>query len=131
RVRAGRGSVPERGPGPGPGGALVIPWLRFQRLLADEPLPAALVDLDAVEANLDRLLAPVRAAGRQLRLATKSIRCPDLIDHLVRRSGEVFAGLMTCTAAESAFWAARGLRDVLLAYPTARAGDARLLAEAN
>jgi D-serine deaminase-like pyridoxal phosphate-dependent protein len=38
---------------------------------------------------------------------------------------------MTYTAGESAFLAARGFTDLLLAYPTARPHDARLLAQAN
>jgi D-serine deaminase-like pyridoxal phosphate-dependent protein len=38
---------------------------------------------------------------------------------------------MTYTAAETAFWAALGERDLLFAYPTARAEDAEALAKAN
>jgi D-serine deaminase-like pyridoxal phosphate-dependent protein len=38
---------------------------------------------------------------------------------------------MTYTAAETAFWVARAERDLLLAYPVARARDAALIAGAN
>jgi hypothetical protein len=45
-------------------------WQRYRRALAGVSLPAALVDLDALDANIDLLLAPVRAALKTLRLAT-------------------------------------------------------------
>jgi D-serine deaminase-like pyridoxal phosphate-dependent protein len=100
-------------------------WARYKRALAGEPLPAAIVDLDAFDANLARLVAPIRAAGKRVRLATKSIRCPALVE----RAGA--DALMTYTAAETAFHAARGVRDLVLAYPTVQAVDAAHLARAN
>ncbi|HUJ62229.1 MAG TPA: alanine racemase, partial [Kofleriaceae bacterium] len=102
---------------------------RYRRALAGERLPAALVDLDALDANVDRLVAPIRAAGKRLRVATKSLRCPELIDHVLERAGQTAIGLMTYSAAETAWLAERGARDLLLAYPTLR--DADLVAAAN
>src|SRR5262249_12999619 len=92
--------------------------------LADEPLPAALVDLDALDRNVDRL-----CRNKPVRVATKSIRCPEIVRRVAARGRAV--GLMTFTAAETAFWAGEGFGDLLLAYPTAQPSDARLLAEAN
>src|SRR5579883_1512308 len=106
-------------------------WERYKAALGDEPLPAALVDLDAVDRNIQRLLEPVRAHDKTLRLATKSVRCPDLVRYIVERSGGVIRGLMTYTASETAFWAEQGQRDLLLAYPTVHPRDVALLAEAN
>jgi D-serine deaminase-like pyridoxal phosphate-dependent protein len=104
---------------------------RYRRALGDERLPAAIVDLDAVDRNVDRLLAPVRANGKALRVATKSLRCPDLVAHIVERGGDAMRGLMTYEATETNFLSERGERDLLLAYPVASRGDARLLAEVN
>jgi D-serine deaminase-like pyridoxal phosphate-dependent protein len=106
-------------------------WERYRRLLAEEPLPAALVDLDALDANIERVCAPVRARGKRLRIATKSIRCPDLVRYIEDRAGEVRGGLMTYTAAETAFYAARGHGDLLLAYPAARETDLFHVCRAN
>lgn len=103
-------------------------WARFRRALAGETLPAALVDLDAFDANLERLLAPARAAHKPVRVATKSLRCPMLIARAAERAG---GGLMTYTAGETGFWAADGARDLVLAYPTVLAADAAALAAAN
>lgn len=45
-------------------------------MIAGEPLPCAIVDLDALEANVAALAAPLRNSGKTLRVATKSLRCP-------------------------------------------------------
>jgi D-serine deaminase-like pyridoxal phosphate-dependent protein len=106
-------------------------WARYRHALDGAALPAAMVDLDAVDANLETLLAPVRAQQKTLRLATKSIRCPALIRYLVERGAPTMRGLMTYAAAETAHLAREGFRDLLLAYPTVQPSDAALLAEAN
>jgi len=122
-------------------------WAHYRHALAGEALPAAIVDLDAFDANLDRLLGPVRAANKRLRIATKSLRCPALIGRAVARAaaaGSPVIGLMTYDARETAFWASEGAallgdaarvgeaaRDLLLAYPTVQAADVAALAEAN
>jgi D-serine deaminase-like pyridoxal phosphate-dependent protein len=106
-------------------------YARYRAALAGEPLPAALVDLDAVDANVGLLLAPLRGGAKRLRVATKSVRCPALLRHVLARGGDLVRGLMTYTAAETAFLAAEGFDDLLLAYPTAQPADADLLAAAN
>ena len=106
-------------------------WDRFKALTRAEPLPCALVDLDALEANVRAVTAPLRGSGKTLRIATKSVRCPDLVTRIREAAGDVARGLMTYTAAETAYWAERGERDLLLAYPTARADAAEALARAN
>jgi D-serine deaminase-like pyridoxal phosphate-dependent protein len=103
----------------------------YTRAIAGEPLPTALVDLDAFEANVDQLVAPVRAAGKRFRLATKSVRCPVLLKAIVARAGACARGLMTYSAAETAYLAGEGFDDLLLAYPTVNAIDVGLIAEAN
>lgn len=104
---------------------------RYVRALAGAPLPSAFVDLDAFEANIDQLVAPLRATGKALRIATKSLRSPDLVDRVLERTRDVAIGLMTYTAAETAMLAARGYRDLLLAYPTVLERDLDAIADAN
>jgi len=106
-------------------------WERFRAALAGEPLPAALVDLDALDANVALLLEPLRGGDKRLRLATKSVRCPALLRYVIERGAGLVCGLMTYTAAETAFLADEGFDDLLLAYPTAQPADADLLARAN
>jgi D-serine deaminase-like pyridoxal phosphate-dependent protein len=111
---------------------------RYQHALAGEPLPAAFVDLDAIDANIDRILRPLRGGRKQLRVATKSLRCPALVGRVAARGGAIVGGLMTYTAVETAYYASEGAaiigpasRDLLLAYPTLEPADAAALACAN
>jgi D-serine deaminase-like pyridoxal phosphate-dependent protein len=106
-------------------------WRRYRALTRGETLPCALVDLDAFEANVRALCDPLRGSGKTMRVATKSVRCPDLVRRVLDLAGPVAQGLMTYTAAETAFWVEKGQRDLLLAYPVARPAEAAVVAGAN
>ncbi len=101
-------------------------YRRLTALVADEPMPCAVVDLDAFEANVDRHLAVTRAAGKKLRPASKSLRCLDLIRRVLARGGE---GVMCYSVDEAAYLVGEGLDDLFVAYPTGLPRDARTLAE--
>jgi D-serine deaminase-like pyridoxal phosphate-dependent protein len=102
-------------------------FARYADLVADEPLPVALVDLDALDANIAALVEAC-APGVSLRAGTKSIRVPELLRHIRERSAGRVRGLMTYSADETAFLAERGFDDFLLAYPVGRPREAELLA---
>ncbi|MEU2390015.1 amino acid deaminase/aldolase [Streptomyces sp. NPDC007369] len=96
---------------------------RYDRATAHLDAPLAVVDLDAFDANADDLVR--RAAGKPVRVASKSVRCRALLERVLARPG--FAGIMAYTLAESVWLARSGFEDVLLAYPSAdRAGFAEL-----
>lgn len=99
--------------------------------LRDRPLPLAFVDVAAFDHNLARLLLPAGLHGKRVRLATKSLRCPALIERAMQRSGGLIHGLMTFTARETLLWAERGAADLLLGYPPGGPHDAQLLVQAN
>lgn len=92
----------------------------------DEPLPALLLDLRAFDANAATVLA--RAAGRPVRVASKSLRTPLALRRLLGRPG--FRGLMTFSPRETEWLAREGFDDLLLAYPVARPPEARAVARA-
>ncbi|WP_221351470.1 amino acid deaminase/aldolase [Streptomyces beigongshangae] len=99
---------------------------RYDRATAHLEAPVAIVDLDAFDANADDLVR--RAAGKPVRVASKSVRCRALLERVLTREG--FAGLMSYTLAESLWLARSGFDDVLLAYPSAdRAAYAALAAD--
>ncbi len=104
---------------------------RYRRAVGDEPLPCALVDLDALDRNIDSLLAPVRAHEKKLRVATKSVRCQELLRYITERGGDSISGLMTYHARETAWLFDAGYQDLLLAYPTMQESDAELIADIN
>ena len=103
----------------------------YASALRDRALPVAFVDVDAFDHNLARLLLPAGLHGKRVRLATKSLRCPTLVDRAIQRSGGLIGGLMTFTARETLLWAERGASDLLLGYPIGGPPDAQLLVQAN
>ncbi|MFE9421368.1 alanine racemase [Kitasatospora sp. NPDC006697] len=106
-----------------PGVSRTADRARYDRATAHLTAPLAIVDLDAFDANAADLVR--RAAGKPVRVASKSLRCRALIDRALATDG--FAGVMSFTLAESVWLARSGLTDVLLAYPSAdREGFAEL-----
>lgn len=90
------------------------------------PLPAAFVDLDALDANATAMRA--RAHGTPLRIASKSVRCARVLRHVLD-THPGYQGLMTYAARETLWLAQQGFDDLLLAYPVARDVDAHAIAQ--
>jgi D-serine deaminase-like pyridoxal phosphate-dependent protein len=91
------------------------PYARLERATAELQAPFALVDLDAIRANADDLER--RAAGKPIRLASKSVRCRALQERVLAREG--FRGTLAFTLPEALWLARHGFEDILVAYPTA------------
>ena len=102
---------------------------RWDALLQGEVLPAAIVDLDALEHNLSLLVAALGDGDLRLRIASPSIRCTGVYRHLLLAGEERIQGLMTASAAETAMLAKLGFDDFLIGYPPGRESDARQIAE--
>jgi D-serine deaminase-like pyridoxal phosphate-dependent protein len=88
---------------------------RLLRATASLEPPFAVVDLDAFAANAADLAA--RAAGKPVRVATKSVRARALVEAALG-ADPAFRGLMTFTLPETLWLHAAGFDDLLLAYPT-------------
>jgi D-serine deaminase-like pyridoxal phosphate-dependent protein len=104
-------------------------YARWRGLLAGERLPSAIVDLDAMEANLARVLAPLDGTPLGLRIATKSVRCTALLRHVVDKAGDRIRGFMTWSAHETAMLAELGFNDFVLGYPVSRRDEAEAVAK--
>lgn len=102
---------------------------RLRSAIGGESTPLALVDLEAFDRNADALLGPVRARGKTLRVASKSIRSVDLIKRFIDRSAGTARGVMVYGAREVPFLVRHGLDDLLLAYPVGLRSDAETLAK--
>lgn len=87
----------------------------YERALAKRSRPVAFVDLDAFEGNVRSVLA--RAQGAPVRLASKSLRCPELMRQALA-SSEQLQGLMCFHGKEACLLAEQGFDDLLVAYPT-------------
>ncbi len=87
----------------------------LEELFSEVEAPFAFVDLDALRANADSLLA--RAGEKPVRVATKSLRCRSLTEQILA-GADRFQGLMTFTLPETLWLADQGMENLLLAYPT-------------
>ncbi len=83
--------------------------------LDDPATPMVVVDLDAFDSNATDLVR--RASGKPVRVASKSLRIPALLERVLARSG--FSGVLAYSLRE-ALWLVRHQvsDDVVLGYPT-------------
>ncbi|XVQ10162.1 amino acid deaminase/aldolase [Spirillospora sp. CA-255316] len=100
---------------------------RYDAATATLEAPFAAVDLAAFRANAADLVR--RAAGKPVRVASKSVRCRALLDEVLAMDG--FAGVMAFTLPEALWLSGHGTGDdILVAYPTAdRTAVAELAAD--
>jgi D-serine deaminase-like pyridoxal phosphate-dependent protein len=89
---------------------------RLERATEGLEAPFALVDLDAMWWNAGDMLR--RAAGKPIRVASKSVRCRALLERILARDPH-FRGLLTFTLPETLWLASTGLEDLVVGYPTA------------
>jgi D-serine deaminase-like pyridoxal phosphate-dependent protein len=94
-------------------------WSRLNKAVAGLATPPAspvmVVDLDALDANADDLVR--RAAGKPIRVASKSVRVPELLRHVLAREG--FQGVLSFTLREALWLYEHGISDdLVVAYPT-------------
>jgi D-serine deaminase-like pyridoxal phosphate-dependent protein len=99
-------------------------YARLEQATDGLEAPFALVELDALGANAADMER--RAAGKPIRLASKSVRCRALQDRVLAREG--FSGTLAFTLPEALWLVAQGARDVVVAYPTADRRALRALA---
>lgn len=91
-------------------------------LVSDIELPAMLVDESAVIANLAVAIKSV--GNKKIRLATKSLRVPHMIQLLLERGGGAFSGIMCFSAREAEALAVANIcNDILMGYPIAQKTD--------
>jgi D-serine deaminase-like pyridoxal phosphate-dependent protein len=103
-------------------------WSRLGKAVAglDSPrsTPLVVVDLDAFDANATDLAR--RADGRPVRVASKSVRVPALLERALGRSG--FRGVLSYTLTEALWLHDHGVADdLVVGYPTVDAPALRRL----
>jgi D-serine deaminase-like pyridoxal phosphate-dependent protein len=97
---------------------------RYDRVTAALDPPFAILDLAAMRANAADLVR--RAAGKPIRVASKSIRSVPVLKRVLAMEG--FRGILAFTLPEALWLAARGFGDIVVAYPTADKGALASLA---
>jgi D-serine deaminase-like pyridoxal phosphate-dependent protein len=89
---------------------------RFETIFGGRQAPFAFLDLDAVWANAADMLR--RSRGKPIRIASSAIRSRPVLERLLDLDPG-FQGTLTFTPAETLWLWERGMRDLVLAYPTA------------
>jgi D-serine deaminase-like pyridoxal phosphate-dependent protein len=98
-------------------------WQHLTAATAELDPPFAVLDLAALQANAADLVR--RAAGKPIRLASKSVRCRAVTRQVLAMPG--YAGILGFTLAE-ALWLAEEFDDVVIGYPTIETAALRRLA---
>ncbi len=103
-------------------------WARLTAAVRDTSVPltppVCVVDLDAFDANAADLVR--RAAGKPVRVASKSLRVPALLRRALATPG--FAGVLAYSLAEALWLHDEGVaEDVVVAYPTVDVAALRAL----
>jgi D-serine deaminase-like pyridoxal phosphate-dependent protein len=98
---------------------------RYNEATRDLDPPLAIIDLDAFDHNAADLVR--RAAGRPIRVASKSLRCRYLVERVLALPG--YAGVLAYSLPEAMWLCAAGTAtDLVVAYPTVDRAALRALA---
>jgi D-serine deaminase-like pyridoxal phosphate-dependent protein len=106
-----------------------LTYEQFHKILRQERLPAAIINMDALDLNCEKIFEPVRPTGKMLRIASKSIRSIPLLRYIMEKDRQLCRGLMCFSVEEAAFCAEQGFDDLLVAYPSVQPSDMKLLGE--
>ncbi len=87
----------------------------YKNILQNSPLPTAILDLDFLNENISALLT--RSRQTSIRVASKSLRCPYVIEHILK-SNKQFQGIMAFTVPEAIFLLEKGFDNILMGYPS-------------
>lgn len=86
----------------------------YKRAMGGRAMPFAFVDLDVFDKNVADVAR--RAAGKPVRIASKSIRCVALMRRILEDAAH-YRGVMAYSVREAVHLSQNGFDDILVAYP--------------
>jgi D-serine deaminase-like pyridoxal phosphate-dependent protein len=89
---------------------------RYEALFESARAPFAFVDLDAMRANAERMVA--QAGGLPIRIASKSVRSTAMLRRILALD-EGFQGILAFTLPEALWLSGQGFDDIVVGYPSA------------
>jgi len=102
---------------------------RYREILKNLRLPLAFVDLDRFDENIIYVSSTQKHTGKKIRIASKSIRCLNLIKRIFDNGGDVYRGILAFTVEEAAFLIDHGFDNIIVAYPSIQPQDLDLMIE--
>lgn len=108
---------------------LTYTYEKLKNLVKSEKFPLVICDLDAFNQNLERVGKYLKKTKKSLRLCTKSVRVPELVNKVEKE--DFVNGIFTYNSAEALFYAEKyKTKDILLGYPTMSKVDVEELCQA-
>jgi D-serine deaminase-like pyridoxal phosphate-dependent protein len=104
-------------------------YSEISKQIAKIELPAMFINMDALDRNISYFSSIAEKLGKNIRIATKSIRVPELIQYIQTQGGEKFNGLMCYSVKEAHYLFHKGFRNLMVAYPTVSDNDFELYNE--
>ena len=86
----------------------------YRTIFQAQKAPFAFVDMNALDENIETINR--RAKGRNIRIATKSVRCRYLLQYIEEKLAHDF-GFMAFTSEEALWLAQSGFKNILIGYP--------------
>lgn len=102
-------------------------YSRYRNVLHSKTYPLGYVDLDLFDQNIRDLVS--RSKGTPIRLASKSVRCMELILRVLKNPG--FRGVMAYRGYEALKLADAGITDILMGYPLSDPNEISAVIERN
>ncbi|NVM18927.1 MAG: alanine racemase [Candidatus Lokiarchaeota archaeon] len=101
----------------------------LKSLVKNKKFPLVICDLDVFNQNLERVGKYLRKTKKSLRLCTKSVRVPELVNKVEKE--DFVNGIFTYNSAEALFYAEKyKTEDILLGYPIMSKVDIEELCQA-
>ncbi|MCP4024105.1 MAG: amino acid deaminase/aldolase [Desulfobacteraceae bacterium] len=104
-------------------------YKRYKKIFKGFRYPLAFVDLDRFDENIAYVAATQKTTGKTIRIASKSIRCLDLLHRIFKKGKYPYQGILAFTMEEAAFLFENGFNDIITAYPSIQKNDLDLFVE--
>ncbi len=106
-----------------------IEYKKYKKIFKNFRYPLAFVDLDKFDENIAYVAETQKNTGKFIRVASKSIRCLDLIKRVFKKGENAYKGILSFTMEEASFLIDNGLDDIIVAYPSIQQSDINIFIE--
>jgi D-serine deaminase-like pyridoxal phosphate-dependent protein len=106
-----------------------LEYTKYRKIFTGYRYPLAFVDLDKFDENIAYVAGTQQKTGKTIRVASKSIRCLDLIKRVFEKGKDAYQGILAFTMEEAGFLIDNGLDDIIVAYPSIQQSDIDIFIE--
>lgn len=90
-------------------------YSQLKGIFNDCQLPISFIFLDELDKNISQFIS--QSGDKQIRVATKSIRSFDVLNHIKSKLGEKYVGVMAYHLDEAIDLASKGEKNIMMGYP--------------